>query len=46
MALLFLRITPRTFDNAILIKFQKCALRNFSTKQSFTGNSRDVATEG
>lgn len=44
-ALLFLRVIPSTLDNATLIKFQKCALRNFSSKRGFKGSVRDVSTE-
>lgn len=44
-AMLFLRLTPPTFDPAILITFRKRALRNFSTKKGFTGSDSSVAAE-
>lgn len=43
--LLLLHVTPPAFDNVILIKFQKCAPRNFSMKQGFKGDDNSVATE-
>jgi hypothetical protein len=36
-------ITPPTFDNALLIKLQNCALRNFSSKNSFSDSDCNVA---